>query len=195
MLGFFIYTMSEVVKGMSSIQRVKEYIDFNDFEADFAIPEPVKAWPATGEIEIKDVSVRYREKLPLVLNKLSFNINNKENVGIIGRTGSGKSTFLLTLTRILELAENENSTTKGSIKIDGQDISKIGLHHLRNHITAIPQDPWLVEGSLRFSIDPFEKYSDEEIIRVIKLVGLDETISGDILQHEIATSGSNLSLG
>jgi ABC-type multidrug transport system fused ATPase/permease subunit len=99
-------------------------------------------------MEIKNVSVRYRANLPLVLNNISFNIKNTEKVGIVGRTGSGKSTFLLTLTRILELAENENRKNGdpklGKIMIDGVDISTIGLHHLRNHITAIPQDPWLV---------------------------------------------------
>ena len=83
----------------------------------------------------------------------------------------------------------------GAIEIDGINIAKVGLHHLRNQITAIPQDPWLVEGTLKFTVDPLNKYSDEDVSRVVKLVGLDETIPGNILEHQVESSGSNLSLG
>ena len=185
---------------MSSIQRIKQYVDFDDFEADFETPEPRKNWPDNGEISIKNVSVRYRQNLPLVLDNVSFNIQAKENIGIVGRTGSGKSTFLLALTRILELCENnqkqgDSLPSMGAIEIDGINIAKVGLHHLRNQITAIPQDPWLVEGTLKFTVDPLNKYSDEDVSRVVKLVGLDETIPGNILEHQVESSGSNLSLG
>jgi ATP-binding cassette, subfamily C (CFTR/MRP), member 1 len=95
------------------------------------------------------VSLRYRPKTELVLHDITFKIAPGEKVGICGRTGSGKSTIAQTLSRIMELE-------KGSIKIDGLEISKQHLKQLRSKITVIPQDPTLFKGTLRFNLDPFE---------------------------------------
>lgn len=106
------------------------------------------------------MSYKYRPELPLVLKRVSFDIKSKEKIGIVGRTGSGKSTMTLGFLRILELTDNEDGT-KGSIMLDGEDISDLGLHHLRHNITIIPQDPTLFTGTIKTNIDPFDRYSDE----------------------------------
>ncbi|XP_031639952.1 multidrug resistance-associated protein 1-like, partial [Contarinia nasturtii] len=117
-------------------------------------------------------------------------INESEKVGIVGRTGAGKSSLTLALFRIVEAAG-------GSIVIDGQDISKLGLHTLRSRLTIIPQDPVLFSGPLRFNLDPFAEKSDDEIWRALELAHLksfvEETSLG--LNHEVAEGGENLSVG
>ena len=106
-------------------------------------------WPSTGKIEFIDVFLRYRKDTEIVLNGLNFIINSGEKIGIVGRTGAGKSTIALAITRIVELE-------KGQIFIDGLDISQVPLVDLRRCITIIPQDPTLFSGSLRYNLDPEE---------------------------------------
>ena len=177
---------------------MQEYIEFSDFEAEFYTPTVEETWPETGQISLQNVNVRYRENLPLVLKNVSFEIGKNSRVGIVGRTGSGKSTMLLTLTRILEMEACEaqkGGKPKNQILIDGKNIRDMGLFHLRSNITTIPQDPWLLEGSLSLQIDPFEKYSEDEILKVVNLVGLNESIPEPILKYHVSPSGKNLSLG
>ena len=135
-------------------------------------------------------SVKYRPNTEIVLKNLNFVIQGQEKVGIVGRTGSGKSTITLCLFRILE-------ATEGKILIDDVDISKLGLEILRHNLTIIPQDPALMEGSLRYNIDPLEKSDDNEIIKVMEKIGFDYIIKRDKqgLNQEIAEGGSNLSVG
>lgn len=185
--------LSEVANGTTSIQRMEEYIECDDFEAEFETPEAKSSWPRTGQIQVKNVNVRYRKDLPLVLKNISCDIRSGERVGIVGRTGCGKSTFLLTLNRILEM--DKGVIDKNEILIDGQNVQKIGLHHLRKNITTIPQDPWLMEGTVKMQVDPFGKHSDQEIINVVNLVGLNESIPTPILNYQVEASGKNLSLG
>ena len=133
---------------------------------------------------------RYREVLPKVLKDVTFSVKSNEKVGIVGRTGAGKSSITLTLFRIIELDE-------GQISIDGIDISTLGLHSLRNKLTIIPQDPVLFSGSLRMNLDPFDQYSDDEIWQSLKMSHLDNYVSSmkDGLHHEIAEGGENISMG
>jgi ATP-binding cassette subfamily C (CFTR/MRP) protein 1 len=147
-------------------------------------------WPNLGKIEFINFSVKYRPNTEIVLKNLNFVIQGKEKVGIVGRTGSGKSTITLCLFRILE-------ATEGKILIDDVDISKLGLEILRHNLTIIPQDPALMEGSLRYNIDPLEKSDDNEIIKVMEKIGFDYIIKRDKqgLNQEIAEGGSNLSVG
>ena len=134
--------------------------------------------------------MKYRPNTEIVLKNLNFVIQGQEKVGIVGRTGSGKSTITLCLFRILE-------ATEGKILIDGVDISTLGLEILRHNLTIIPQDPALMEGSLRYNIDPLEKSEDNEIIKVMQKIGFDYIIKRDKegLNQEIAEGGSNLSVG
>ena len=146
-------------------------------------------WPQNGEIEFKDFSVRYRPGTEIVLKKINFHIQPGEKVGVCGRTGSGKSTICLCLFRILE-------ATEGQIFIDNVDISTIGLDLLRSNLTIIPQDPCLLEGTLKYNIDPFNKNKNENIIQILKDIGFEYTEPDDkIMDKMIEQGGSNLSVG
>ena len=126
--------------------------------------------------------------MPLVLKNLNFEIKPNEKIGVVGRTGSGKSTLCLSLFRLLE-------AKSGNIKIDNYDISEIGLETLRKNITIIPQEPILIKGSLRFNIDPNYCYTDQEIINILNEIGLDEFFKNKNLNYEIDENGSNISVG
>uniref|UniRef100_A0A674KAE7 Multidrug resistance-associated protein 1 n=1 Tax=Terrapene triunguis TaxID=2587831 RepID=A0A674KAE7_9SAUR len=151
---------------------------------------PPNNWPHEGKVEFRGYGLRYREDLDLVLKNINVTINGGEKVGIVGRTGAGKSSLTLGLFRINESAE-------GEIIIDGVNVAKIGLHDLRFKITIIPQDPVLFSGSLRMNLDPFDKYSDEEIWTSLELAHLKNFVSSlpDKLNHECSEGGENLSVG
>jgi len=122
-------------------------------------------WPRNGHISFKNADLRYRPTTELVLKNVSFDAPAGLKIGIVGRTGAGKSTISNTLSRIVELE-------RGSIEIDGVDIAKVELSTLRKRITVIPQDPTLFTGSLRFNIDPLNNCSDERIEQLCKKAGL-----------------------
>ena len=126
--------------------------------------DEIGLWPSEGSIRFENYSVQYRPETEIVLKNLNFEINPREKIGIVGRTGSGKSTIALCLFRILEAKE-------GKIYIDGVDISQIGLKKLRSNITIIPQDPTLMEGSLKFNIDPLNNHTEKEIEDVMREIG------------------------
>uniref|UniRef100_A0A8C0H629 Multidrug resistance-associated protein 1 n=1 Tax=Chelonoidis abingdonii TaxID=106734 RepID=A0A8C0H629_CHEAB len=151
---------------------------------------PPNSWPHEGQVEFRGYGLRYREDLDLVLKNINVTIKGGEKVGIVGRTGAGKSSLTLGLFRINESAE-------GEIIIDGVNVAKIGLHDLRFKITIIPQDPVLFSGSLRMNLDPFDKYSDEEIWTSLELAHLKNFVSSlpDKLNHECSEGGENLSVG
>uniref|UniRef100_A0A6Q2X6E6 ABC-type glutathione-S-conjugate transporter n=1 Tax=Esox lucius TaxID=8010 RepID=A0A6Q2X6E6_ESOLU len=148
------------------------------------------AWPIHGTMELEEYGLQYRKGLDWALRGVSLSIQEREKVGIVGRTGAGKSSLALGIFRILEAA-------KGEIYIDGINIAQIGLHELRSRITIIPQDPVLFSGSLRMNLDPFDSYSDEEVWRALELAHLKSFVSGlpDKLKHECSEGGENLSLG
>lgn len=189
LINFLIFSYGEVAKGISAAQRVKEYDDGKNFEDDFEKPD-IKIgvnWPENGKIELIDVSTKYRKGLPLVLKQLNSSIESNSKVAIVGRTGSGKSTLILCLMRLLELTdkdEEEKPIKKGKIVIDGIDISTLGLHDLRKKLTIIPQEPHLIQGSLRFNVDPSKKYSDEEVVEALKQCQLWDTISDESIRTE-----------
>ncbi|KAF3938642.1 hypothetical protein ABW19_dt0204021 [Dactylella cylindrospora] len=176
-----LYAMNE--QNMNSVERLKEYLEIEQ-EAPEIIPEnrPDNSWPAEGAVTFEKYSTRYRDDLDLVLKQVSFEVLPCEKVGIVGRTGAGKSSLALALFRALEAAE-------GKIMIDGIDISKIGLKDLREAITMVPQDPTLFSGTIRSNLDPFGIHTDEEIfnaLRQVQLIGEDETAS----QTTLVQSGS-----
>jgi ABC-type multidrug transport system fused ATPase/permease subunit len=146
-------------------------------------------FPKRGEIKFINYFVRYRPDTELVLKNINFKINPGEKIGIVGRTGSGKTTLCLGLFRILE-------ATRGQILIDDVDISQIGLELLRDSISLIPQNPKLIDGTLRENIDPLGNYSDEEIIFQLNLIGLAYLLDDNGgLEVQIEANGSNISVG
>lgn len=190
-LNWLVRMSSEMETNIVAVERLQEYSE-TEKEAPWEIQEtaPPSTWPQVGRVEFRDYGLRYREDLDLVLKHINVTIEGGEKVGIVGRTGAGKSSLTLGLFRITESAQ-------GEIIIDGVNIAKIGLHSLRFKITIIPQDPVLFSGSLRMNLDPFSQYSDEEVWTSLELAHLKDFVSGlpDKLNHECAEGGENLSVG
>jgi ABC-type multidrug transport system fused ATPase/permease subunit len=131
-------------------------------EAELSIPSAIPPhWPTRGHVRFENVHMRYRPQLETVLKGVSFTIEANQKIGVVGRTGSGKSSLLVCLFRLVELEKDV-----GGIYIDGVNISNIGLHDLRQYIAIIPQDPTLFSGTLRYNLDPFNEFSDADIWRV-----------------------------
>lgn len=190
-LNWLVRMTSDVETNIVAVERIKEYGETKQ-EAPWELPNstvPV-SWPEMGRVEFKDFQVRYREGLELVLRGITFVVQGGEKVGIVGRTGAGKSSLTLALFRIIESAG-------GSIVIDGLDISKLGLHALRSRLTIIPQDPVLFSGTVRINLDPFNKFSDDEIWRALELAHLKSFVKGLSagLNHGVTEGGENLSVG
>ncbi|XP_078230310.1 ATP-binding cassette sub-family C member 3 isoform X3 [Callithrix jacchus] len=190
-LNWMIRVMSDLESNIVAVERVKEYCK-TETEAPWVVEgsRPPKGWPRRGEVEFRNYSVRYRPGLDLVLRDLSLHVHAGEKVGIVGRTGAGKSSMTLCLFRILEAA-------KGKILIDGLNVADIGLHDLRSQLTIIPQDPILFSGTLRMNLDPFGSYSEEDIWRALELSHLHEFVSSQPagLDFQCSEGGENLSVG
>ncbi|KAJ3308092.1 hypothetical protein HDV04_001821 [Boothiomyces sp. JEL0838] len=185
---------------MNAVERVDEYSkltqEVSSAPEDAKLP---KQWPTDGAVQVCDLKVRYAPSLPDVLKGLNFSILPKEKLGIVGRTGAGKSTLSLAFFRILPYSE-------GTIYIDGVDISKLGTHALRTNLTIIPQDPILFEGTLRSNLDPLDQHSDEAIwdalrhTHVLESLQTAENAAQDepasiSLDSEVTENGSNFSQG
>ncbi|CAK4398566.1 unnamed protein product [Aphanomyces euteiches] len=173
---------------MTCVERLEHYnsLDTEGDKCRETVVAPAE-WPAQGTISFESYSMRYRDHLDLVLRDVSFVANSGEKVGICGRTGSGKSSLMAALFRMVEAAT-------GCIKIDGIDISQVNLHALRSRLTIIPQDPVLFSGSLRFNIDPSKQVADADLWNVLKKVHLADCLEGG-LDFQVAEKGSNLSVG
>ena len=148
----------------------------------------IKSFISKGKINFFDYSVKYRPDTPLILKNITLEIKPGEKIGVVGRTGSGKSTMLLGLFIILE-------PNKGKILIDDIDISKIGLEILRQSLTIIPQEPIILEGNIRDNIDPTKTYNDSEILEILKEVGLNDFMADKNLDYKIEENGNNISVG
>ena len=190
-LNWFVQLSTQLETEIVCVERVLEYSN-NKTEAEWNVEstKPPVDWPTSGVVEFQGLSTRYREGLDLVLNDINVRIEACEKIGIVGRTGAGKSTITLSLLRIIEAAE-------GRIVIDGVDIETIGLHDLRSKMTIIPQDPVLFSGSLRFNLDPFHEKTDEEIWRSLDHAHLKSFVQGleKQLEYEVSEGGANLSVG
>ncbi|KAL2068191.1 hypothetical protein VTL71DRAFT_16289 [Oculimacula yallundae] len=159
-----LYAMNE--QNMNSVERIKEYLDVEqEAEAVIEKTRPAANWPSQGSVEFIGYTTRYRSDLEPVLRRVTFKINPLEKVGIVGRTGAGKSSIALALFRGLEAEE-------GKILIDGVDIGLIGLQDLRESITIVPQDPTLFTGTIRSNLDPFDLFTDEDIFTALRRVQL-----------------------
>ena len=151
--------------------------------------KPPSNWPDKGMITFEDVSFRYSSELPLVLKDLNFTIQPAEKVGVVGRTGAGKSSLISVLYRLAE--------PHGLITIDGVDSKAIGLHDLRKKMSIIPQDPVLFSGTMRYNLDPFDEYTDAELWAALEQVQLKSAVQQleGQLEGEVSEGGSNFSVG
>ncbi|CAH1707315.1 unnamed protein product [Chironomus riparius] len=189
-LNWLVRMSSDVETNIVAVERIKEYGETKQeaaWENNAVLPAN---WPEEGKIQFQDFQVRYREGLDLVLRGINFDVKGGEKVGIVGRTGAGKSSLTLSLFRIIESAG-------GKIIIDGHEISKLGLHSLRSRLTIIPQDPVLFSGTLRMNLDPFDRYNDDEVWRSLEHAHLKHFVKGLAagINHEITEGGENLSVG
>ncbi|KAJ7025509.1 multidrug resistance-associated ABC transporter [Mycena alexandri] len=188
-------------QAMVGLERVKEYTELAQEGAEFIEPRPAPSWPEHGAIRCEDLVIRYAPELPDVLHKLSFDVKPGEKVGILGRTGSGKSTLALSFFRFVDPAE-------GRIIVDGLDIAQIGLSDLRSRLTIIPQDPTILSGTLRTTLDVFNEYQDAELFEALRRVHLipsehtPEEVEGTVnanlfrnLESPVSEGGDNFSTG
>jgi len=190
-LNMVVRMTSDLETYVVSVERILEYADCPK-EAPPIVENnrPSRSWPDSGAVEFVDYSTRYRPGLDLVIKGIDCSVNPGEKVGIVGRTGAGKSSLTLALFRIIESA-------MGRINIDNINISNIGLKDLRSKLTIIPQDPVLFSGTLRMNLDPFESHSDDEVWDSLKQAHLKDYVMGLAagLQHECTEGGENLSVG
>eukprot|EP00931_Biecheleriopsis_adriatica_P003833 TRINITY_DN105594_c0_g1_i1.p1 TRINITY_DN105594_c0_g1~~TRINITY_DN105594_c0_g1_i1.p1 ORF type:complete len:1434 (-),score=269.24 TRINITY_DN105594_c0_g1_i1:143-4297(-) len=184
-------SLTTVEQCLIAVERVSSYTDLKP-ESELSLPEDeaLRSWPSAGKIEFDNVFMRYRPDLDPVLKGMTFTIPGGSSLGIVGRTGAGKSTSLQALFRMCEL-------DSGSVKIDGIDISGIGLHQLRRNLAIIPQDPVGFTGSVRFNLDPFGEHSDEAMWMELQKVQLQEFFQAKAegLDYQLSAGGENLSVG
>ncbi|KAJ2726275.1 hypothetical protein GGI07_000752, partial [Coemansia sp. Benny D115] len=190
-LGWSVRSYTEIESAMIQLERVVEYARL-PAEAPEIVTDnrPAKQWPEQGMVEFKGYSTRYREGLDLVLKDLSLRVLPRQKIGIVGRTGAGKSSLALALFRIIEAAG-------GQILIDGEDISQYGLYDVRSKLSIIPQDPVLFAGSVRENLDPFASYSDEQIWLALEHAHLADVIRdrAEGLDFVVTQGGENFSVG
>lgn len=206
LLATVIWKFSNLELDMNATERIIEYTNANRESEEGE--EPAADWPSTGTVVIKGLDVAYSPELPLALRDIHLSIKSHERVGVVGRTGSGKSTLILALFRFLE-------HRRGCIEIDSVDTAKLSLQSLRKRLSIIPQDPVLFTGTLRSNLDPFELHTDEELKDVLRQVDLftmeplgepgrqpsedglysSKTGAFTSLNHQVSRGGLNISQG
>ncbi|KAL4488820.1 hypothetical protein ABPG72_016473 [Tetrahymena utriculariae] len=170
-ISFTLKLLADTESNMNALVRMIQLIDTNPQESSWDDCKAPENWPKQGEITFDNVSLKYRQELPQVINNLSFKIEKSQKIGVVGRTGCGKSTLTLGILRILEIGFDQNNEI-GRIILDGQDIRELGLHELRQKIMIIPQEPVLFSGTLKENVDPFNQYKDKDVIEILKKVSI-----------------------
>ncbi|XP_050282707.1 putative ABC transporter C family member 15 isoform X2 [Quercus robur] len=186
-----IWNICNAENKMISVERILQYSNLTS-EAPLVIEEsrPPNNWPEVGTICFKNLQVRYAEHLPSVLKNITCTFPGRKKVGVVGRTGSGKSTLIQAIFRVVEPRE-------GSIIVDDVDICKIGLHDLRSRLSIIPQDPAMFEGTVRTNLDPLQQYSDSEIWEALDKCQLGHLVHDkeEKLDSTVVENGENWSVG
>ena len=197
MIQFTVRQLAEVENAMNSTERIHYYGTELEEEPPLHLADVSKSWPEKGEIVFDNVLMRYRAGLPLVLQGLDLVVAGGERIGIVGRTGAGKSSIMSTLFRLVELSG-------GSISIDGVNIATVGLYDLRSRLAIIPQDPTLFRGTVRSNLDPFDEHDDLKLwsaLRQADLVDADSKLEDKSshsrihLDSVVEEEGLNFSLG
>ncbi|KAL3653593.1 Multidrug resistance-associated protein 7 [Castilleja foliolosa] len=190
-LVFSINNQCMLANYIISVERLDQYMHIPS-EAPEVIKEnrPPASWPIEGKVEIRDLQIKYRQDAPLVLHGITCTFEGGHRIGIVGRTGSGKTTLIGALFRLVE-------PTGGKIIVDGIDISTIGLHDLRSRLGIIPQDPTLFTGTVRYNLDPLCQHTDKEIWEVLGKCQLKEAVEEkeEGLDSPVVEDGSNWSMG
>ncbi|CAI0545474.1 unnamed protein product [Linum tenue] len=182
---------SRAENSFNAVERVGAYMELpSEAPAVIESNRPPSGWPSSGSIEFSDVVLRYRAEIPPVLHGLSFVVAPSEKLGVVGRTGAGKSSMLNALFRIVEVE-------RGEIVIDGCDVGKIGLMDLRKVVTIIPQVPVIFSGTVRLNLDPFSEHNDAELWEALERAHLKDVIRSNPfgLDAEVLEGGENFSVG
>ncbi|CED85202.1 multidrug resistance-associated abc transporter [Phaffia rhodozyma] len=172
-------------QNMIAVERLKEYSELPQEARELIEPRPEASWPSSGKISVQDLVIKYAPNLPNVLHSVSFEVDTESKVGIVGPTGCGKSTLALSFFRFVE-------ATSGKIMIDGIDISKIGLTDLRSKVTIIPQDPTILSGTLRSTLDIFGEYDDSDIYEALRRVHLIPTEGTESVALSVDADGDEI---
>ncbi|XP_060068351.1 multidrug resistance-associated protein 1-like [Ylistrum balloti] len=190
-LNWMVRMSSELETKVVSVERVKEYSELqHEVTLVYKSHRPSLLWPAKGEVKFHKYSTRYRQGLDLVLKNIDVVIQPGEKVGIVGRTGAGKSSLTLALFRLIEPAN-------GSIIIDGENLNRMGLHDCRSRLTILPQEPVLFSGSLRMNLDPLDNYMDSDLWNALEHAHLKTFVQSlpTGLEYDCGEGGQNLSVG
>ncbi|XP_037804336.1 multidrug resistance-associated protein 1-like [Penaeus monodon] len=188
-LNWVVRVASEVEANVVSVERINEYLE-NEREAAWTAPDTPASWPDEGRVSFRNYQTRYRPGLDLVLKGITCSFRPAEKVGIVGRTGAGKSSLTVALFRLIE-------ASAGEIAIDRVNIADVGLHDLRGRVSIIPQDPVLFSGTLRLNLDPLDRCSDAEVWRALELAHLAPHVRAQPagLLHPVDEEGANFSVG
>uniref|UniRef100_A0A158Q7H0 Multidrug resistance-associated protein 1 n=1 Tax=Elaeophora elaphi TaxID=1147741 RepID=A0A158Q7H0_9BILA len=191
-LNWAVRMASELETNVVAVERIREYTDIptEGLASENLAHTPPRDWPNKGEIIFEKLKIRYRNNLEFVLKGISARIRPAEKVGIVGRTGAGKSSLTLALFRIIE-------ADSGRILIDNEDISKISLDNLRSKLTIVPQDPVVFSGTLRMNLDPFGHFDDGLLWDALRTAHLDSLVHSfpNKLEHKLNEGGENISVG
>ncbi|XP_036143534.1 multidrug resistance-associated protein 4 isoform X2 [Monomorium pharaonis] len=184
-LQYSIKQFAETMSLMTSVERILQYTNLPKEEPVSSDNPPPATWPSTGQLSLKNVSMKYNKDDPPVLKNLNVTIEPGWKVGVVGRTGAGKSSLISALFRLF------NEGLEGEINIDSRDTSTVGLSELRCKISIIPQEPILLSESLRYNLDPFNQYDDMKLWEVLRQVELNDIA----LDNNIFYGGHNFSVG
>ncbi|XP_022081531.1 multidrug resistance-associated protein 7-like [Acanthaster planci] len=189
LLQSMVTTFTDTEKNMVSMERAEQYIKGLPYEQQEGLRKVAPSWPQYGQVSFKNVSFAYRPNLPNALDGVTFDLQPAEKLGIVGRTGAGKSSLLQVLFRMVEIQS-------GQVSIDGVDLAHLSLEELRSKLAIIPQDPFLFIGSIRENLDPTERFSDRDLWVVLEkchLQSVVESLGG--LQAQAGEKGRKFSVG